>query len=59
MPDVSGASRVALHASKLAFAHPATGKRMTWHSPVPADLAGLVSRLRKRARGEAKDQSSP
>jgi 23S rRNA pseudouridine1911/1915/1917 synthase len=38
--------RLMLHARRLAFTHPRTGERMTFDSPVPADLAGVLSRLR-------------
>jgi 23S rRNA pseudouridine1911/1915/1917 synthase len=48
-PDGSGLKRIALHAATLGFDHPATGKRMRWTSPLPADLVGLVERLRHRA----------
>jgi 23S rRNA pseudouridine1911/1915/1917 synthase len=51
LPDASGFPRVALHAGLLGFEHPATGKQMTWTSPLPADMAGLVRRLRRKARG--------
>jgi 23S rRNA pseudouridine1911/1915/1917 synthase len=47
LPDGSGAPRLALHAASLGFDHPATGKRMTWTSPLPEDLAALVARLRE------------
>lgn len=46
LPDGSHAPRLALHAARLGFAHPATGQRMTWDSPLPTDLADLVARLR-------------
>lgn len=46
VPDRSGASRLALHAASLGFKHPATGKWMTWKSPMPKDLKQLVARLR-------------
>ena len=45
-PDGSGLERIALHAATLGFDHPETDKRMRWTSPLPADLAGLVERLR-------------
>ena len=38
--------RLMLHAQHLAFTHPRTGERMAFDSPVPADLAGVLSRLR-------------
>jgi 23S rRNA pseudouridine1911/1915/1917 synthase len=44
-PDGSGARRVALHAARLGFDHPATGERMTWESPLPADLRTLLQRV--------------
>jgi 23S rRNA pseudouridine1911/1915/1917 synthase len=50
VPDTSGAPRLALHAASLGFDHPATGKRLRWSSPLPADLTALVTRLRKRVR---------
>jgi 23S rRNA pseudouridine1911/1915/1917 synthase len=37
--------RLALHAHRLAFDHPAGGQRMTFVSPLPADLVGLVGAL--------------
>jgi 23S rRNA pseudouridine1911/1915/1917 synthase len=46
-PDSSGLKRIALHAATLGFDHPATGKRMRWDSPLPADLARLIARLRR------------
>lgn len=38
--------RQALHAFRLAFAHPVTGKPLRFEAPMPADLVALVSRLR-------------
>jgi 23S rRNA pseudouridine1911/1915/1917 synthase len=49
-PDGSGLARVALHAATLGFDHPATGERVRWTSPLPADLAGLLDRLRTENR---------
>jgi 23S rRNA pseudouridine1911/1915/1917 synthase len=46
LPDTSGAPRLALHAATLGLRHPATGKFLKWTSPLPADLAELVRRLR-------------
>jgi 23S rRNA pseudouridine1911/1915/1917 synthase len=46
LPDPSGSPRVALHAARLGFMHPATGAWMEWESPLPADLAAVVGRLR-------------
>jgi 23S rRNA pseudouridine1911/1915/1917 synthase len=50
LPDGSGARRVMLHAARLGFDHPTTGKRMAWDSELPADMAGLLEKLRRQAR---------
>jgi 23S rRNA pseudouridine1911/1915/1917 synthase len=39
--------RQALHAAELAFVHPATGKRLSFASPLPADMARLAAALEK------------
>jgi 23S rRNA pseudouridine1911/1915/1917 synthase len=51
LPDGSGAKRVMLHAARLGFDHPATGRWMTWDSEVPPDMARLVGKLRRPAPG--------
>lgn len=38
--------RQALHAAKLSFTHPRTGRLMVFEAPLPRDLSGLLSRLR-------------
>lgn len=38
--------RQALHAERLALAHPATGAAMHWHAPPPADMQALIGALR-------------
>jgi 23S rRNA pseudouridine1911/1915/1917 synthase len=38
-------ARQALHAARLALAHPMTGRRLEWEAPVPADMAQLVAAL--------------
>jgi 23S rRNA pseudouridine1911/1915/1917 synthase len=38
--------RQALHAAELAFVHPVSGKRLTFESPLPPDMAELVAALR-------------
>ena len=38
--------RQALHAERLAFAHPVSGERVTVEAPVPADLDALLTALR-------------
>lgn len=40
------AGRHALHAETLSFVHPLTGARMTWHAPLPPELARLEETLR-------------
>ena len=37
--------RQALHACRLGFTHPARGEVLTFDSPLPADIVGLVSNL--------------
>lgn len=41
--------RLALHATRLGFAHPRTGIAVEWESPLPEDLGTWVERLRERA----------
>lgn len=41
--------RQALHASKLGFKHPGTGKRLSFESPLPEDILELVKRLEAAA----------
>jgi 23S rRNA pseudouridine1911/1915/1917 synthase len=41
--------RHALHAERLALAHPVTGRRMEWQAPVPADIQGLLAALERDA----------
>jgi len=43
--------RQALHASRLAFEHPVTGKRVECTAPLPEDLDELIARLRPGRRG--------
>jgi len=38
--------RQALHATELSLIHPASGKPMTWRSPLPRDMKRLVESLR-------------
>ncbi|HWB11151.1 MAG TPA: RluA family pseudouridine synthase [Pirellulales bacterium] len=45
--DVSGAPRLALHATELQFDHPITSERLRFHSPLPHDLAAFLDRLRQ------------
>jgi 23S rRNA pseudouridine1911/1915/1917 synthase len=41
-----GVSRQWLHAVRLAFAHPADGRHVTYHSAYPSDLRAALERLR-------------
>jgi 23S rRNA pseudouridine1911/1915/1917 synthase len=43
---VAAFPRQALHAAELGFEHPVTGARMTFESPLPADLGALLGLLR-------------
>lgn len=38
--------RQALHASRLTFEHPVTGRPLRFEAPLPDDLVGLIARLR-------------
>ena len=40
-----GVGRQALHAARLAFAHPASGKPLSFDAPLPLDLAGAWLRV--------------
>ncbi len=42
----NGFPRQALHAATLGFLHPVTGEEMEFASPLPEDMAGLISALR-------------
>jgi len=42
-PAVQGLARQALHAFRLAFAHPITGAPLAFESPLPPDLAALLA----------------
>ena len=48
LSDSSQAPRLALHAARLDFDHPATGRRMTFSSAFPTDLAEWLERIRRR-----------
>jgi len=45
-PLLTTFARPALHARRLSFAHPRTGRKMRFEAPVPADLASLIEALR-------------
>jgi 23S rRNA pseudouridine1911/1915/1917 synthase len=48
--DRSAAPRLALHAARLAFDHPASGERLEFEVDLPPDLARFVSQLRRARR---------
>ena len=53
VPDTSGAKRPFLHATYLAFDHPATGQRVSWKAKLPKDMDEMVRKMRYRGRKEA------
>ncbi len=50
LPDGSNAPRIALHAAFLGLRHPGNKEWLQWESPLPADMADLVKRLRALAK---------
>ena len=50
-PELPRMKRQALHASRLAFDHPLTGKRVSYTAPLPSDMANALKALRKIAAG--------
>jgi 23S rRNA pseudouridine1911/1915/1917 synthase len=44
---IEGFTRQALHAARLTFAHPKTGKPVAFDAPLPKDLKGLLAALEK------------
>jgi 23S rRNA pseudouridine1911/1915/1917 synthase len=47
LPDSSHAPRLALHAERLSFDHPKTGRRIHFESAFPEDLAHWLKRIRR------------
>ena len=47
-------SRQALHAGRLSFAHPVTGKEMTFESSPPEDMAEVIRVLREKTANNAR-----
>ena len=45
-----GFKRQALHAERLEFLHPKSGKTVAFDSPLPADMRGVIAQLREDAR---------
>lgn len=48
-PALPRINRQALHAWKLGFVHPGTGRRVSYTAPLPDDLTRLIDALRKRS----------
>jgi len=46
---LDGFKRQALHAARLSFTHPKSGKPVSYEAPLPKDLAGLLAVLAKDA----------
>ncbi len=57
-PNDLGVSRQFLHAARLSFAHPETGEAVEVTSPLPADLAEALERVRANA-AELADLAPP
>ncbi|MDR1864229.1 MAG: RluA family pseudouridine synthase [Bacteroidales bacterium] len=51
--------RQALHARSLAFDHPQTGKRMSFESELPDDMAQVIEKWRKYATGQLTVHDAP
>jgi len=47
--DLNAFPRQALHAASLGFVHPVSGEKLAFSAPLPADMAGLLHRLRESA----------
>ena len=47
-----------LHAARLTFVHPATGKEMTFSCPLPPDFSALLGILRRERGGSAETNPS-
>ena len=48
--------RQALHAAELTFRHPSSGEMMTFRTPLPADMAALLARLRQGRSGSSQER---
>lgn len=49
---LEGLSGQALHARRLGFRHPATGRPVSYEAPLPADMQKLLDHLREESCGE-------
>ena len=52
-PELPHLERQALHAWRLGFVHPGSGKRVSYTSPLPEDLRRAIAALRKPIRRSA------
>jgi 23S rRNA pseudouridine1911/1915/1917 synthase len=50
--------RQALHATRLALAHPLTGRALEWEAPVPPDMARLIAALEADAKAASSGADS-
>jgi 23S rRNA pseudouridine1911/1915/1917 synthase len=50
---LEGFPRQALHAARLSFAHPKSGKQVSFEAPLPADLVALLAALERDRREHA------
>ena len=48
---LSNFPRQALHATRLALDHPASGERMEWHVPLPQDMQQLFNQIERALNG--------
>src|SRR5262245_23729972 len=55
---VESVPRQALHAARLVFSHPATGKMLALEAPLPADFSAALVRLRRSVAGATAVPSS-
>ena len=53
---LSAFPRQALHAARLALAHPMTGRALEWEAPVPEDMARLIAALHQDQRIAASER---
>jgi len=56
--ETLGLTRQALHAWRLEFTHPQTGKVLSFEAPLPVDLAQVLERLRTRKKEDERGNSS-
>jgi 23S rRNA pseudouridine1911/1915/1917 synthase len=49
---LNGFQRQALHAARLSFAHPKSGKPVSYEAPIPKDLKGLLAALARDAEAD-------